>query len=113
MIHADNLAHKLNYLIKLLPNLAGSGLIYCATLTEAMPVLRVKIKRFLKKDYDPPITLVNTKSDKYPEFIQKLSIAYTPFEDIFVIALGKSDEIGQFLGAIQRYELGERINCRL
>ena len=31
VIHADNLAHKLNYLIKSLPNLAGSGLIYCAT----------------------------------------------------------------------------------
>lgn len=31
VIHADSLAHKLHYLIRLLPNLAGSGLIYCAT----------------------------------------------------------------------------------
>jgi hypothetical protein len=41
------------------------------------------------------------------------TIAYTPFDDTFIIALGKSDEAGQFLEIIHQYKQEERIICRL
>jgi len=55
------------------------------------------------KQYDPHITLVNTQSNEYPQLVNQLKIAYTSFEDIFAIALGKSDEIGQFLEIIHHH----------
>ena len=52
------------------------------------------------KNYDPHITLMNTKNKKYPTWVKKLSETYIPFEDTFVLGLGKSDSMGQFLEPI-------------
>ena len=65
------------------------------------------------KHYDPHITLMNTKSKKYPTWVKKLSETYIPFEDTFVLALGKSDSVGQFLEPIHRYQEKEGMTCRL
>ena len=41
------------------------------------------------------MTLINTKDPAYKVLVRKLSETYVPISDIFILALGKSDAIGQ------------------
>lgn len=50
----------------------------------------------IKQNYDPHMTLMNTKNAAYEERVAILKNRYKPIRDTFVLALGKSDEIGQF-----------------
>lgn len=53
-----------------------------------------------KTNYDPHMTLINTKDSSYENLINRLSKTYTPIKDVFVLALGKSDDIGQLTKVI-------------
>jgi len=63
------------------------------------------IKQPVKANYDPHMTLINTKDPSYENLVNKLSNIYIPIQDIFVLALGKSDEIGQLTKVIYSYQL--------
>lgn len=50
--------------------------------------------------YDPHMTLINTKEEKFEEIVNQLAGSYTPIKDTFVVALGKSDDLGQLTEVI-------------
>lgn len=54
------------------------------------------VKQPVKPNYDPHMTLINTKDSTYENLVNQLCERYFPIKDIFILALGRSDEIGQF-----------------
>lgn len=56
------------------------------------------------KEYDPHMTLINSKDPSYQKAIEKIS--YDPLTDKFVLALGRSNEIGQFTEVLFRPPIG-------
>ncbi|HEX4045499.1 MAG TPA: hypothetical protein VHZ76_07535 [Gammaproteobacteria bacterium] len=50
-----------------------------------------------KKIFDPHMTLINTLNQNYKQEVAQLSRFYIPITDLFVLALGISDDIGQFI----------------
>ncbi len=58
------------------------------------------IKQPVKPSYDPHMTLINTKDSSYENLVNKLAKIYTPIKDTFVLALGRSDDIGQLIEII-------------
>lgn len=52
------------------------------------------------KEYDPHMTLINSQDPNYQRAIENIS--YSPLMDTFVIALGKSDGVGQFTEVLFR-----------
>jgi len=58
------------------------------------------IKQPAKLNYDPHMTLINTKNAKYENLVNQLFATYSPIKDTFILALGKSDKIGQFTEVI-------------
>lgn len=83
------------YWVSLLPN-------NCDVLHKMHRVITEVIKLPIKKIFDPHLTLVSTKNKDYQKEAVKLSPSYTPITDIFILALGKTDEIGQFTEIIHR-----------
>lgn len=53
-----------------------------------------------KIHYDPHLTLINTKNANYQEKLDIISKSFIPIIDSFCLALGESDEIGQFIKVI-------------
>lgn len=58
------------------------------------------VKQPVKANYDPHLTLINTKDSTYENLVNQLSERYSPIKDTFILALGRSDEIGQFTEVI-------------
>lgn len=54
------------------------------------------IEQPIKKNFDPHITLINTKNKEYEKEVEKFSILFNSFRDDFILKLGKCDEVGQF-----------------
>ncbi len=50
----------------------------------------------IKSTFDPHLTLINTIHAQYESEAKKLAGSYASISDTFVLALGKSDEMGQF-----------------
>lgn len=72
--------------------------------SDVLVKMHLQVAEIVKKprnrsyeNYSPHITLANTRSKEYSSFLDKLLEIYTPFTDLFFIALGKSDFSGQFL----------------
>lgn len=57
----------------------------------------------VKSHYDPHMTLMSTKQKNYESMVENVKKAYTTIEDTFVLSVGYSDEIGQYLEAIHRF----------
>jgi hypothetical protein len=55
------------------------------------------IEQPVKNNYDPHMTLINTRNPSYEDLVHNLAKTYKPIRDTFVLALGVSDEIGQFV----------------
>lgn len=51
----------------------------------------------VKKNYDPHMTLINTKDHSCHDLVNKLAEHYSPIQDHFMLALGRSDHVGQFI----------------
>ncbi len=75
---------------------------------EVAQIVKFPINKSFQK-YNPHITLMNTKKHDCSSYVKKLSEIFIPFEDSFVISMGKSDEIGQFLEVINLYQPEENI----
>jgi 2'-5' RNA ligase len=54
----------------------------------------------LKENYDPHLTLLNTKVDHYQSELDNISNVFHPISDKFILTLGSSDLIGQFTNVI-------------
>ena len=65
------------------------------------------------QNYDPHITLMNTIQRDHQNYLKRLSNYFIPFEDSFKIAIGRSDEPGQFIEIIQIKEEVQKITCKL
>lgn len=53
-----------------------------------------------KMNYDPHLTLINTKNSNCKDEIDRISKTFVPIMDLFFLALGESDEVGQFCKVI-------------
>ncbi len=51
--------------------------------------------------YDPHMTLINTKNNSAEELIRQVEKNYQAITDEFVLSLGKTDEVGQFIEIIK------------
>ena len=70
-------------------------------LLQKMHTLIAKLIRLpAKKSFDPQLTLMNTVNMNYEYEMERLADNFTPLRDTFVLALGKSDGIGQFRESI-------------
>ena len=58
------------------------------------------INQPVKVNYDPHMTLISTKDASYENLVNKLYKTYTPIQDVFILALGRSDDIGQLTEVI-------------
>lgn len=81
------------------------------TLNKMYSKVSKLVKNPIKKTfdyYDPHMTLINTLDEKFEDIVKKLSASYIPIKDTFVVALGKSDDIGQLTEVISRCEVQEK-----
>jgi len=88
---------KSYYWVSLIPD-------YCDVLFKmhyaVANIIRDPINRSFEQ-YDPHITLINTKAEDYEEKV-KQNIPVPPLlADTFILSLGKSDDVGQFVEVIQ------------
>lgn len=63
----------------------------------------------IKKTFDPHVTLINTKNNERKKIIKFLE-EYKPVMDIFILALGESDHIGQLTGILYWNEVVSKEN---
>ena len=66
------------------------------TLYEMHAKIANIIHRPIKKNYDPHMTLINTKNKNCELEIKKLLSPYQPMRDVFTLSLGRCDAVGQF-----------------
>lgn len=59
----------------------------------------------IKKTFDPHVTLCNTKNKEYEKEVAKVATTYNTITDKFILGLGESDEIGQFIRLINRIDI--------
>ena len=93
------------YWISLLPNN-----------TDALHGMHGKIADIInqpvKKSFDPHMTLINTKNKEYETKVDEYSRTYKPIRDMFLLKLGKCDDVGQFTEVIYTYEARSEFSCR-
>jgi 2'-5' RNA ligase len=75
------------------------------TLYKMHNIIANIIKQPGRKKIDPHMTLINTKNTTYKKKVDELSGLYTPIIDIFTLALGKSDDVGQFTKVIYFFDI--------
>lgn len=75
--------------VSLLPN-------NCDLLIKMHSSISSVIDKPIKNNYDPHMTLINTRDKNYENLVNEFSKSYIPIQDTFVLSLGKSDAIGQF-----------------
>lgn len=59
----------------------------------------------VKKMFDPHMTLINTKNDKYRNEVEQFSKSYRTIKDDFILTLGISDNIGQLTHILAKCEI--------
>lgn len=57
----------------------------------------------VKASFDPHMTLINTKKKDYELDVAELTKSYFRLKDKFVLSLGVSDDVGQYLRMIYRF----------
>jgi hypothetical protein len=50
----------------------------------------------IKASFDPHMSLLDTKRRDYGKEVKEMVLPWLPLADVFVLALGKCDEVGQF-----------------
>jgi 2'-5' RNA ligase len=58
----------------------------------------------LKENYDPHMTLLNTRDPECKKELERFAELYSVITDTFYLALGNSDEVGQFTNIIHSYK---------
>jgi 2'-5' RNA ligase len=70
------------------------------------------INQPIKKSFDPHMTLINTKNKEYDAKVDKYSRSYKPLRDMFLLKLGRCDDVGQFTEVIYTYGVRTELSCR-
>lgn len=70
--------------------------------SEIASIIKTPLNKSFK-EYDPHMTLINSKDPSYQKAIEKIS--YAPLTDKFTIALGRSDEMGQLTEVLYRLSI--------
>ncbi|MDR3477157.1 MAG: 2'-5' RNA ligase family protein [Gammaproteobacteria bacterium] len=52
------------------------------------------------ENYFPHMSLINSQDEKVMDAIKKAEMAYAPIEDDFILSLGRSDKVGQYIEVI-------------
>jgi len=68
----------------------------CDRLMQMHSIVADILNQPVKPNYDPHMTLISTKDSSYENLVDQLSKRYTPIKDLFVLSIGRSDDIGQF-----------------
>lgn len=55
----------------------------------------------IKPTYDPHMTLMSTLDSSYETLVDEVKRDYQPIKDNFILTLGESDEIGQYLRVLE------------
>lgn len=71
------------------------------------------INKPIKKTFNPHMTLVNTKDKEYEVKIDIYSGSYKQLRDMFILKLGRCDDIGQFTEIIYTYSDMAESNDRI
>ena len=78
---------------------------------DALTQLHQKVAAILgqpiKPSYDPHMTLMNTRQGDYEVLVDAVKKNYEVIKDTFVLSIGESDEVGQYLKVIHRFEEGK------
>ncbi|HLB41592.1 MAG TPA: 2'-5' RNA ligase family protein [Gammaproteobacteria bacterium] len=90
----------------LLPN-------HCDNLIKMHSSVSNTINKPIKSNYDPHMTLINTKNKEYENLVNEFSKSYIPIQDTFVLSLGESDDIGQFTKLLYSYQLHSKKSALL
>ncbi|HEU5281422.1 MAG TPA: 2'-5' RNA ligase family protein [Gammaproteobacteria bacterium] len=61
------------------------------------------INRPVKSNYDPHMTLMSTQQSDYELLVDSVKQNYRPISDKFVLSVGESDEVGQYLKVIHTF----------
>lgn len=85
----------------------------CSALHEMHGIIARILGLPPKKNFDPHMTLINTKDKTYEKEVDKSRPSYVPITDTFVLTLGLSDEIGQLTEVVHRYEVEHRVALRV
>lgn len=76
--------------VSLLPN-------NCDQLHRMHQLIAQALGKPIKQNFDPHMTLVNTKNKNYEAHVNILKRSYKPISDRFVLSLGSSDDVGQLV----------------
>lgn len=71
------------------------------------------INQPVKKSFDPHMTLINTKNKEYEVKVNEYSRSYQPIRDMFILKLGRCDDVGRFTEVIYTYEAKIGLVCRM
>ncbi|GEM_PF-2255357 len=92
--------------VSLLPN-------NCEALYKMHGFLANTLQLPAKKTFDPHMTLISTRNEKYEQKVSQLSGSYKPIADSFILSLGASDDIGQLTEIIHRLDIRKTMSCRM
>lgn len=74
---------------------------------EKLDYLHEAISEMLKKpvleNFDPHMTLLNTKNNECEKFVEARIQSYAPIKDTFILSIGDSDDVGQLTKIIHKF----------
>lgn len=89
------IALKNNFWVSLMPNQR-------TVLLEMHKIVTSAIKQPINELYDPHMTLINTIDGEYKKKVRQIKKSYTPIYDTFILSVGESDEVGQFIKLLKQ-----------
>lgn len=72
-------------------------------LTEMHELIAGIISRPVKPNYDPHMTLMSTRHRDYELLVDAVKRDYEPIGDEFILTIGESDDVGQYLRQIHSF----------
>jgi 2'-5' RNA ligase len=82
--------------VSLLPN-------NCDKLHEMHRLIAQILGETIKQNFDPHMTLFNTKNKDYQKVVESIKCIYKPLADDFILSLGTCDSVGQLTKILFKY----------
>jgi 2'-5' RNA ligase len=92
--------------VSLLPN-------NCENLHKLHGLIASALDKPIKKNFDPHMTLINTKNKDYEKDVDTIKKSFKPISDAFVLSLGSSDALGQLTSVIFKCEVKSKMTCKM
>ncbi|MEO8402383.1 MAG: 2'-5' RNA ligase family protein [Gammaproteobacteria bacterium] len=71
------------------------------------------VKANVNKYYDPHMTIISTKDNKYQEKAAKITKLYSTISDTFILSVGECDPIGQLTKLLHKCEVKNGMTHRM